>query len=352
MRISTNLVVDSLQDVAAAAKAIEDLELETLYVSETKHEPFMQLAVAATATSRIKLGTEVALAFPRNPMILAYTGWDLQRASNGRFILGLGTQVKAHNERRFSLKWESPGPRLREYVLAIRTIWDCWQNGTKQDFREEFYNYTTKLDFHGEFFNYSLMTPMFNPGPLAVPRPPIFIGAVSPYTCQMAGELCDGFLVHGFHSAKSLRENVMQNVEAGLEKAGRKRSEFTVAGSVMAIMGDNKKEIDTMREKLRAIVGWYGATSYYKRTFEAHGWGDTFLRLRDKSRRGEWATLANEITDEMLDAFAVTGSYDEIPGLLKAKYGGMLDEVAIYFGKPEKGDPTRWRRMTRAFHGA
>ena len=339
MRLSTNLVVDSLQDVAAPAKVIEDLGFEALYISERKHEPFMQLAIAATATNRIKLGPEVTLAFPRNPMVLAYTAWDLQRASNGRFILGLGTQVKAHNERRFSVKWESPGPRLREYVLAIRAIWDCWQNGTK-------------LDFQGEFFHYSLMTPMFNPGPLEVPRPPIFIGAVSPYNCRMAGELCEGFHAHGFHSAKSLRENVLRNVEAGLAKAGRKRSEFTVVAPVMAIMGDNKKEIDTMRERVRGMVGFYGSTSTYKRTFEAHGWGDTFVRLRDKSRRGDWDAMANEITDEMLDAFAVTGSYDEIPGLLTAKYGDMLDEVLIYFGEPEKGDPARWRRLTRAFHGA
>jgi probable F420-dependent oxidoreductase len=339
MRLSTNLVVDSLQDVAAPAKVIEALGFEALYISERKHEPFMQLAIAATATSRIKLGPEVALAFPRNPMVLAYTAWDLQRASNGRFILGLGTQVKAHNERRFSVKWDSPGPRLREYVLAIRAIWDCWQNGTK-------------LDFPGEFFRYSLMTPMFNPGPLDVPRPPIFIGAVSPYNCRTAGELCEGFHAHGFHSAKSLRENVLRNVEAGLAKAGRTRSEFTVVAPVMAIMGDNKKEIDTMRERVRGMVGFYGATSTYKRTFEAHGWGDTFVRLRDKSRSGAWDTMAKEISDEMLDAFAVTGSYDEIPGLLKAKYGDMLDEVLIYFGEPEKGDPARWRRLTRAFHGA
>jgi len=337
MKLSTNLVVDSLQDVAAPSKKIEDLGFESLYISERKHEPFMQLAVAATATSRIKLGPEIALAFPRNPMVLAYTAWDLQGSTNGRFILGLGTQVKAHNERRFSVKWESPGPRLREYVLAIRAIWDCWQNGTE-------------LDFQGEFFNYSLMTPMFNPGPLEVPRPPIFIGAVSPYNCRTAGELGDGFHAHGFHSARSLRENVLKNIEAGLQKAGRDRSEFTVSAPVMAVMGDTPKEIDIMRERVREMVGFYGSTSTYKRTFEAHGWGDTFIRLRDKSRNGEWDTMANEITDEMLEEFAVTGSYDEIPGLLKEKYGEMLDEVLIYFGEPEKDDPARWRRLTKAFN--
>ena len=336
MKLSTNLVVDSLQDVAEPAKKIEDLGFEALYISERQHEPFMQLAVAATATSRIKLGPEIALAFPRNPMVLAYTAWDLQNATNGRFILGLGTQVRAHNERRFGLKWESPGPKLREYILAIRAIWDCWQNGTR-------------LNFEGRFFNFSLMTPMFNPGPLDVPRPPIYIGAVSPYNCRTAGELADGFHAHGFHTVRSLRENVIKNVEEGLQKAGRRRSDFTINAPVMAIMGDSKKEMDVMRERVRGMVGFYGSTSAYKRMFEAEGWEDKFIRLRDKSRNNEWDTMANEITDQMLDEFAVTGSYDEIPGLLKAKYGDMLDEVLIYFGEPEKDDPARWRRLIKAF---
>jgi probable F420-dependent oxidoreductase len=337
MKLSTNLVVDSLQDVAEPAKKIEDLGFETLYISERKHEPFMQLAVAATVTHRIKLGPEIALAFPRNPMVLAYTAWDLQNATSGRFILGLGTQVKAHNERRFGLKWESPGPKLREYILAIRAIWDCWQHGTE-------------LNFAGKFFNFSLMTPMFNPGPLEVPPPPIYIGAVGPYNCRTAGELADGFHAHGFHTARSLRENVIKNIEDGLQKAGRKRSEFTINAPVMAIMGDSRKEMDIMRERVREMVGFYGATSAYKRMFEAEGWEDTFIRLRDKSRNNEWDTMADEITDEMLDEFSVTGSYDEIPGLLKAKYGDMLDEVLIYFGEPEKDDPARWRRLIKAFH--
>ncbi len=336
MKLSTNLAVDSLQDVAEPAKKIEDLGFESLYISERQHEPFMQLAVAATATNRIKLGPEIALAFPRNPMVLAYTAWDLQNATNGRFILGLGTQVKAHNERRFGLKWEAPGPKLREYLLAIRAIWDCWQNGTK-------------LNFEGKFFNFSLMTPMFNPGPLEVPRPAIYIGAVSPYNCRTAGELADGFHAHGFHTVRSLRENVINNIEVGLQKAGRKRSDFTINAPVMAIMGDSKKEMDVMRERVREMVGFYGSTSAYKRMFEAEGWEDKFIRLRDKSRNNEWDTMANEITDEMLDEFAVTGSYDEIPGLLEAKYGDMLDEVLIYFGEPEKDDPARWRRLIKAF---
>jgi probable F420-dependent oxidoreductase len=337
LKLSTNLVVDSLQDVAKPANVIEDLGFESLYISERKHDPFMQLAVAATATDRIKLGPEIALAFPRNPMVLAYTSWDLQQATNGRFVLGLGTQVKAHNERRFGLKWESPGPKLREYILAIRAIWDCFQNGSE-------------LNFQGEFFKLNLMTPMFNPGPLEVGPPPIFVGAVNPWNCRMSGEVADGFHCHGFHTAKTLRENVINNIEDGLQESGRSRSDFTITAPVMAVMGGNQKEIDIMRERVRGMIGFYGATSYYKSMFEAHNWEQTFNRLLEKSRNNQWDIMADEITDEMIDEFAVTGYFEEIPALLEAKYGDMLDEVLIYFGEPEKGDPDNWRRLVKAFH--
>lgn len=338
MKLSTNLVVDSLREVAEPARKIEELGFESLYISERKHNPFLQLAIAATVTERIKLGPEVALAFPRNPMVLAYTAWDTQRASGGRFILGLGTQVKAHNERRFGLQWHRPGPKFREYILAIRAIWDHFQNGTK-------------LDFEGEFFRFNLMTPMFNPGPLEVPPPPIFVGAVNAWNCQMAGEIADGFHCHGFHTVKLLKQNVIDNIQKGLDAAGRKRSDFTITAPVMAVMGGNRKEIDVMRERVRGMIAFYGATSFYKKMFEAHSWDDTFQRLLEKSRKGQWDRMPEEISDEMMSEFAVEGLYEDIPRLLQAKYGDMLDEVLIYFGEPEKGDPETWRRIVRAFHG-
>lgn len=336
MKLSTNLVVDDLRDVADPARRIEEMGFESLYISERKHDPFLQLAIAATVTERVKLGPEVALAFPRNPMVLAYSAWDLQRASRGRFLLGLGTQVKAHNERRFGLQWSRPGPKLREYILAIRAIWDCFQN-------------RTKLDFHGEFFHFDLMTPMFDPGPLDVPPPPIFVGAVNPWNCRMAGEVADGFHCHGFHTAQTLRANVIDNIQAGLDAAGRKRSDFTITAPVMAVMGGNRQEIDVMRERVRGMIAFYGSTSYYKAMFEAHSWDRTFERLLEKSRTNQWDRMAEEISDEMIAEFAVEGLYEDIPRLLHEKYGDMLDEVLIYFGEPEKGDPATWRRLVRAF---
>ena len=337
MKLSTNLVVDNLQDIAEPVKKIEAMGFESIYISERKHDPFMQLAVAAVNSEKVKIGPEIALTFPRNPMVLAYTSWDLQRASNGRFVLGLGTQVKAHNERRFGLKWEKPAAKLREYILCIQAIWDAWQNGTE-------------LNFQGEFFNINLMTPMFDPGPLDCGPPPIFVGAVNPLNCEMAGEIADGFHCHGFHTAQSLREGVVGSVERGLAKAGRKRSDFTITAPVMAVMGSNAKEIDIMRERVRGMIGFYGATSYYKKMFEANDWEETHQRLLYKSRNNGWDSMAQEISDEMIDEFAVTGLYEEIPDLLKKKYGNLLDEVLIYFGEPEKGDPATWSRLVRAFN--
>ena len=336
MKLSTNLVVDNLQDVADPSKRIEEMGFSTLCISERKHDPFMQLAIAAVNTESIKLTTEIALAFPRNPMVLAYTAWDLQNASNGRFILGLGTQVKAHNERRFGLKWERPGPKLREYIVAIRAIWDCFQNGTE-------------LNFEGEFFKFNLMTPMFNPGPIPFAPPPIYVGAVNPWNCKMAGEVADGFHCHGFHTAKTLKANVIDNIEQGLKNSGRKRSDFKITAPVMSVMGSNAQELDVMRERVRGMIGFYGATSYYKDMFDAHNWSGTFERLLEKSRKGDWDSMASEITDEMMAEFAVEGLYEDIPALLEKKYGNMLDEVLIYFGEPEKGDPETWKRLIRAF---
>ena len=194
------------------------------------------------------------------------------------------------------------------------------------------------------------MTPMFNPGPLDVGPPPIYVGAVNPWNCRMAGEVADGFHCHGFHTAKTLRSNVIDGIEDGLKSAGRARSEFTITAPVMAVMGSNDEEIDVMRERVRQMIGFYGATRDYRKMFEAHDWGDTFERLLEKSRTNQWETMHEEISDEMIDEFAVTGLYEEIPGLLEKKYGDMLDEVLIYFGEPEKGDPETWRRLISAFH--
>src|SRR5712692_4426198 len=308
-----------LTNAAEVARAAEEMGFAALWGVENQHDPFLPLAVAAINTSKIKLGTAIALAFPRSPMSLAYTSWDLQAASNGRFILGLGTQVKGHNERRFSVKWGSPGPKLREIILALRAIWDCWQNGSK-------------LNFVGDFYQFTLMPPAFNPGPIADPHVPIYIAGVNPYMCRLAGELCEGFHAHPFHSAKYLREAVLPQIEQGAKKTGR-----------------SQKEMAEMREKVRQQIAFYASTRTYKPVLDVHGWGDVCLRLSEKAAKGEWGAMAEEITDEMLAEFAVTAAPAEVPGMLKAKYEGLLDRVMFYHADRPGQNEARWRRIIAAF---
>lgn len=326
----------NLGETAEIAKAAEEMGFDGLWSLENQHDPFLPLAVATTVTKKIKLGTAIALAFPRSPMSLAYTAWDLQAASQGRLILGLGTQVKGHNERRFSVKWESPGPKLREVILALRAIWDCWQNGTP-------------LNFKGQFYTFNLMPPAFSPGPIAHPRVPIYIAGVNPYICRLAGELCEGFHAHPFHSAKYLREAVLPQIEQGARKAGRSRKDVTVVTSAFVIMGDSQKEIEAMREKVREQIAFYASTRTYKPVLDIHGWGDVCLRLNEKAAKGEWESMAKEITNEMLAEFAVTGSPEEVPRLLKAKYEGLLDRVMFYHADRPGQNASRWRKIIEAF---
>ena len=336
MKLDRLLTARSLDEAIAIARHAEDLGFAGVWSMENKHDPFLSLAVAATSTDRLQLGTAIALAFPRSPMSLAYTAWDLQRASAGRFVLGLGTQVKGHNQRRYGVQWESPGPKLREIVLALRAIWDCWQNGTK-------------LDFQGEFYRHTLMTPAFSPDAIEYPHIPIYIAGVNPYICRLAGELCDGFHAHPFHSPTFLRERVLPQIEEGARKAGRSRNDVVVASSAFVIMGDSRAEIDAMRETVRMQIAFYASTRTYKPVLDVHGWGDVCLRLNAKAAKGEWRAMADDVTDEMLDAYAVIGTPAEIPALLRARYDGLLDRVAFYHQDRPGTNDARWQRIVRDF---
>src|SRR5215470_6354410 len=306
--------LNSVPDFARRAEAIG---YDCLWTSETQHDPFLPLAVAATTTSTIKLGTSIAVAFPRSPMISAYTAWDLQKASNGRFILGLGSQVRAHNQRRFSVKFESPGPKLREIILALRAIWDCWQNGTP-------------LRFKGQFYNFDLMTPFFNPGPIAHPKIPVFVAGVNRYMCRMAGEVCDGLHVHPFHTAKYLREYVHLAVNEGLQASGRSRSDFQYATSVFVIVGDTESERAENTEAVRQQIAFYASTRTYAPVLEAHGWEAVGPELHEKSLDGDWKGMSRLISDEILNEVAISGTYETIGRKLRERYEGLLDRVSLY----------------------
>jgi probable F420-dependent oxidoreductase len=259
MKLDVALRDYDLRAVAAQLRKAEAIGYDCLWTSETQHDPFLPLGVAATATSKLKLGTSIAVAFSRSPMTIAYTAWDIQKASAGRFILGLGSQVKAHIQRRFSVKFESPGPKLREYVLSLRAIWDCWENGTP-------------LRFDGEFYNFSLMTPFFIPGPIAHPTIPIYVAGVNAYMCRMAGEVCDGLHVHPFHTAKYLREFVHPAVNEGLETSGRSREDFTYATACFVVVGDTERERAENAEAVRQQIGFYASTRTYEPVLATHGW--------------------------------------------------------------------------------
>jgi probable F420-dependent oxidoreductase len=327
----------NLQSLREYARRMEAIGYDGLWTSETQHDPFLPLAVAATATSSIKLGTSIAVAFPRSPMITAYTAWDIQKASEGRFILGLGSQVRAHNQRRFSVKFEAPGPKLREVVLALRAIWDCWQNGTP-------------LRFRGEFYNFDLMTPFFNPGPIAHPKIPIFVAGVNRYMCRMAGEACDGLHVHPFHTAKYLREYVHPAVNQGFRTSGRSRQDFTYATAVFVVTGESEGERAKNAEAVRRQIAFYASTRTYEPVLAAHGWEGIAPELHQKSLDGDWQGMARLITDEMLDEIALTGTYETIGTKLREHYRGLLDRVSLYQPYDTSIDDSRQKALVKQFN--
>lgn len=318
--IDTGLGVSNsgaIGDIVRRAERAEALGYDALWTSETQHDPFLPLALAAEHTSRMTIGTAIAVAFARSPMSLASQAWDLQKMSGGRFVLGLGTQVKAHIERRFGMVWDHPAPRLKEYVLAIRQIWQAWQTGAP-------------LNFRGEFFKLTLMSPFFNPGPIDHPVIPIYIAGVNEHLCRVAGEVCDGFHVHPFHTPKYVAEFILPNLEAGLKTSGRARSDVRVASSVFVIVGDTPEERASARALARQQISFYASTPTYHPVFELHGWKETAEALTALVARGKWGEMPGLITDAMLDTFAAEGTWAAVPGLVRQRYAGLLDRVTYY----------------------
>jgi probable F420-dependent oxidoreductase len=317
MLIDTGLLSSDLRRVADAAREAEAAGYDGVWTAEAGHDPYLACAVAATATERVTIGTNIAVAFPRSPLVHAQIAWDLQAASRGRFVLGLGTQVRAHNERRYSTPWDAPGPRIREMIQLIRHIWDVWQNGTRPG-------------FEGKYYRFSLMTPFFSPGPLDVPMPKVFIAGVNPFVCRVAGEVCDGFHAHPFHSVDYLRRTVLPNLEAGLAKSGRSRDALAITTTAFVVTGKDRDAVERAKAPVRQQIAFYASTPAYAPVLEAHGWGDVQARLNEKARQGDWAGMGSLITDEMLSVYAVTGTVDELPELLRRKYTGLIDRIAFY----------------------
>jgi probable F420-dependent oxidoreductase len=338
VKVETFVPIGNLRDVPAPARAAEELGYDGVIVPETGHDPFLPLALAAEHTRRITLGTGVAIAFPRAPMTVAQIAWDLQALSKGRFLLGLGTQVKGHNERRYSVPWTAPGPRLREYILCLRAIWDCWQNGTRPDFR-------------GEHYTFTLMTPYFNPGPIEHPHIPIYISAINPYNCRLVGELCDGVRLHAFNTLTYLREVILPNIEAGARKAGRSLRDIDISGGSFIVTGESEEELEQAKRATKQQIAFYGSTRTYKPIMDLHGWGDVCLKLNAMSLRGQWQEMADEISDEMLEEFAVIGTYDEIAGRVKERFGDIVTSVGFAMPIRSPDDRERLRAILQTLRG-
>lgn len=323
----------ALSDVPQWLRAAERMGFDTLWSTETQHAPFLPLSLAAVQTQRVDFGTAVAIAFARSPATMAYTAWDLARASGGRFILGLGTQVKPHIERRFGMPWpDSVVGKLREQIEAIRALWTAWQTGER-------------LNYRGERIKLTLMTPFFNPGPIDHPEIPVYIAGVNVGLCQLAGQLAEGFHVHPYHSARYLREVIQPAITTGAEKSGRDPSEVRL--SISALMATNDQE----REFVRSQIAFYASTPSYRPVMELHGWGEVADRLRALSRRGEWLEMADMISDEMVQAYAVLAPADELGAALKARYAPYAHHLNLYspFLPGERDD--FWRGILEAFKG-
>ncbi|MGB3682558.1 MAG: LLM class F420-dependent oxidoreductase [Rubrobacteraceae bacterium] len=315
-----------LQRMSATAHAAEGLGFAGLWTSETKHDSFLPLAIAANETEEVELGTSVAIAFSRSPMEVAQTAWDLQDLSGGRFILGLGTQVKPHIERRFSMPWGKPASRLREYILALRAIWESFQN-------------EGSLKFEGEFYQHTLMTPFFNPGPIDAPEIPVYIAGVNTRLAELAGEICDGFHVHPFHSPEYVKQIIQPSINDGAEQAGRSAGDVELATSAFVITGDEE------REAVRQQISFYASTPTYRTVMEVHGWEAVTEDLSKLARDKKWQEMPQLITDEMLSEFAIEASPEEVGPALKQRYEGLIDRVALYvpFVPGEKDD--FWRAV-------
>ncbi len=307
------------QPIIDSAKQLEAKGYSGAWTAETSHDPFFPHMIAAEHTERIELGTSIAVAFARNPMILANIGYDLQNYSKGRFILGLGTQIK----------------RMREMVAAIRAIWDSWQDGSK-------------LDFRGDFYTHTLMSPFFNPGPSSYGHPKIFISAVGPLMSEVAGEVCDGIICHAFSTERYLKEVTIPAVQRGLDKAGRSLDSFEIVGPGFVVTGKDEKTIENSAAAIRQQIAFYGSTPAYRPVLDLHGWGDAQDELNRMSKEGAWQEMATIIDDEMLETFAVVGEPDKIaPGVIE-RYGNVVDRMAFY-SLGSSSDSSMWDGIAADF---
>jgi probable F420-dependent oxidoreductase len=333
MKVDAGLGND-LSKAAAAAGDAERAGYSGIWSAETSHDPFLPLLLAAEHTTTIEVGTSIAVAFARSPMLVANIGWDLQAFSGGRFTLGLGSQIKPHIEKRFSMPWSHPAPRMREFVLAVRAIWDCWLHEGG------------KLDFRGEFYKHTLMTPFFAPRASEVNGfgvPKIFLAGVGELMTEVAGEVCDGFICHGFTTERYLREVTLPALARGRAKAGKTMDGFEIVGPSFIVTGASADEQQAAAVATRQQIAFYGSTPAYRKVLELHGWGDLQTELNSLSKQGKWAEMGERIDDDVLNTFAVVSEPESIAAELDRRFGDVIQRLSFY--TPYKTDPARWDRV-------
>jgi len=331
MKFDTGLAPIHLKDVPAVAETAEELGFDCLWTSETQHNPFLPCALIAEHTQKMQIGTAIAVSFARSPADLAYTAWDLAAQSGGRFILGLGTQVKGHIEKRFGMPWpESPVNKLREQIQVIRTFWDCWQNGTK-------------LSFNGEYYKIRLMSPFFNPGPMDHPNIPIYIAGVNTGLARLAGEICDGFHAHPLNSPKYLREVIIPAIEEGAQKAGRSQADVSVTVTAFAATTPEEENF------ARAQLSFYASTPSYRPVFALHGLEDVAEQLSVHAAKSEWGEMFGLITDDILSTFCVLSDQAGLPAALKERYDGLADRISLYTPFVPGEKDAFWKELVGAF---
>jgi probable F420-dependent oxidoreductase len=327
MKTYTTAALEDPRDAREAFPRLEEIGYDGAFSFEAKHDPFLPLVLAAERTTHLRLGTAIAIGFARNPMNLANLAYGLQSISGGRFILGLGSQVRPHIEKRFSMPWSQPAARMRELVSAIRAIFDCWEG-------------KAPLNFRGQFYRHTLMIPAFDPGPNPFGPPAIFTGGFGPRMTATAGEVADGFFTHPFHTRKSLVENTLPALEKGLARSGRQRSDIEIICPTLVVTADREDDFERVRIAARKQLAFYGSTPAYRTTLDCHGWGALHSDLNRMSKQGRWDEMTELIDDEVLETIAVVGPRSEIAGKLRTRLEGIADGVSLTHNRAP--DPALW----------
>jgi len=338
MRVYVDSRPKHLAEVPAIVQRLERLGFDGVTMAEMTVPPILSCTAAALSTERLRMATWILVAFPRSPMVTAYSAWAIQDLAKGRFELGLGTQVKGHMERRYSVPYSPPVPRMKDYVLALRAIFDCWQNGTR-------------LDYHGTHYTHTLMNPLFTPWRLAYPMPPIYTSCMNTGMARLAGEICDGVFFGDPVTNKWVREQLVPSFQDGARKSGRDPKTLDISNGSFVGVGSTPEEVKKAKEAIRARISFYGSTPTYRPVFEYHGWGDITPRLHAMSREGKWSEMPALITDEMVNNFAVIGRYEELPHLIKERFGSYAKRVHLGYPDWTLGDTdARMKKLVDEVH--